>query len=120
MRVTSEFYVAALLRQVTGSGGFGTILRRGDRQAGAIFLVNRARGGAMALYGPAPQALCSPDGIDSRCFVTMRPVIDPESLEQWIEKEARFDSDFWVLELEPGSIPFEEMVRIVPADTRST
>lgn len=119
MRVTSDLYVTALLRQLAGTGGFGTILRRGDPQAGAIFLVNRDRGGRMALYGPAPQAVFEPDAMAGRCFVAMRPEIDPEALERWIEQEARFDSDLWVVELEPGSVPFEQMVRIVGADPRN-
>ena len=35
MRVTSDLWVAALLRRIFSEGGFGAVLRRGGDSAGA-------------------------------------------------------------------------------------
>ena len=41
MRVTSEFFVSALIRRVFSSGGFAAVERRGATEAGAVFLRRR-------------------------------------------------------------------------------
>ncbi|MEP2580565.1 MAG: DUF1491 family protein, partial [Roseibium sp.] len=38
MRVTSEFFVSALVRRVFGEGGFAAVSRRGAPEAGAVFV----------------------------------------------------------------------------------
>jgi hypothetical protein len=109
MRVTSDFWVAALMRQVFGEGGFGAILVRGGDSAGAIFIVMRDRRGEATLYGPAPQSEYREAGPDERLFVELLRTVDPQVIETRLDKERRFDPDVWVVEIEPArqdDLPF--------------
>jgi hypothetical protein len=111
MRVTSELFISALIRRIAAAGGFGAVIRRGNGEAGAVYLVHRERDGAMTLYGPAPQAVFA-EGAADRRFAPLAERLDPARLEGWMEREARFDSDFWLVEIEPGAIPVGELVTL--------
>lgn len=100
MRVTSDFWVSALLRRVNASGGFGAVIRRGAAEAGAIFVLVRGRGGQAHLYGPAPQSVYDGARPDERFFSAVEDAGDTESLERRLERETRFDPDLWVVEIE--------------------
>lgn len=111
MRLTSSIFVSALLRRVSQSGGFGAILRRGNSEAGAIFIVVRRRDGTIALYGPAPQ-LSYGDTRGERQFSLIADPLDEMALGTRLEREQRFDSDLWVVEIEPGSKGLGEFVAL--------
>lgn len=101
MRVTSDFFVAQLLRRLFAAGEFAAVVRRGAEAAGAIFVVSRDRQGNVKLYGPAPQSLGDDDG--TRRFMA-EPVIDDAAMEARFAREARFDPDFWVVEIETAAV----------------
>lgn len=56
MRLTSDFWTAALMRRVRAEGGFAYLTRRGSNEAGTIFILDRRSNGHVDLYGPAPQS----------------------------------------------------------------
>lgn len=112
MRVTSELWVSALTRRVFSSGGFAAIVRRGASEAGAIFVVTRDRLGMATLLGPAPQSAYDVADPDERLFLTLLTDVGASDVDQRIAKEARFDSDIWVIEIETGDTPLEELVRL--------
>ena len=97
MRVTSDLFVSQLLRRVFSDGGFAAVARKGAEAAGAVYIVSRARDGSIRLYGPAVQTLSSDDG--DRRFMA-EAVTDDDALETRFTREARFDPDFWVVEIE--------------------
>jgi hypothetical protein len=113
MRVTSELWIAALVRRVFSSGGFAAIVRRGAVEAGAVFLISRDRFGEQTLFGPAPQTSYESARPDERHFVELIRSSDEEALAQRLTKEARFDPDIWVVELEPGAVKAEELFAIM-------
>lgn len=114
MRVTSELWVSALMRRVFAGGGFAAILRRGAVEAGAIFIVGRGRSGDVALYGPAPQAGYAEARPEERAFMRLAAENDAE-IDAKLAREARFDPDFWVLEIEPAGAPAEPLFPVTPA-----
>lgn len=89
-RLASGVRVAALLRQVQGRGGFGTVLARGDDTAGSIAIVTRDRGEARLLE----PVLGQNDGYD------WREVTAGDAIDGWIERARRRDPDLWVIELD--------------------
>ncbi|KAA0971092.1 DUF1491 family protein [Aureimonas fodinaquatilis] len=100
MRITAELFVSQLVRRVFNDGGFAAIVRRGAEAAGAVFVIIRGQNGASALYGPAVQMMAADDG--ERRF--MRENVDTdEAIERRMEREERFDPDFWLVELETGT-----------------
>lgn len=114
MRVTSEFWVSALSRRVFAEGGFAAVLRKGAAEAGAIFVVARERDGALALFGPAPQSDYATARPGERGFARL-PSASQEEVDARLEREARFDPDFWVVEIEPGRTPAETLLGVTPA-----
>jgi hypothetical protein len=112
MRLTSEFFVAATLRRVASEGGFAALRRRGEGQAGAIYVLVDCLDGTGALFGPAPQS--SYDDKPSERFFTRLHKEERVSLaviEARLEKELRFDPDCFVIEIEDRQgRPFVEMI----------
>lgn len=116
MRLTTTFFVSALLRRVNGTGGFGAVLRRGNDEAGAILLVLRGRDGRLSLYGPAPQSAYAPGTETVRRFICIQPDLDGEELERRIDRQASFDPDLWAVEIEPGSLAISDLVSLAEPD----
>ena len=113
MRITSDLWVSALLRRVFAEGGFGAVLRRGAAEAGAIFVIARGREG-LRFFGPAPQASYGEARPAERAFSALKAETDAD-LETRLLREQRFDGDLWVVEIEPGRTPVEELLAIRPA-----
>lgn len=102
IRLTSAVFVASLVRRVQGDGGFAYVARRGDDSAGAVFVaVFRPDTGSYAMFVPAPPSLDDETAeAGGRSFVTGPEFGDGEALRQFTESEARFDPDFWLIEIE--------------------
>ncbi|WP_279477799.1 DUF1491 family protein [Aureimonas sp. SK2] len=111
MRLTSEMFAAYLVRRVFSDGGFAAVVRKGADAAGAVFLVLRDRTGGIRLLGPAPQSMADEKG--DRRFV-VEDIADETALDARLTREARFDPDFWVVELETDRP--ERYLTIVEAD----
>jgi hypothetical protein len=103
MRVTSEFFVSALVRRVFSSGGFAAVERHGASEAGAVFIRQRFRDGLETLYGPAPQSLFD-EGDDGRRFEIRIDRGGAADCDGIIARERRFDPDLWVVELEADDV----------------
>ena len=101
MRLKSAIWVAAYVRRCNVEGVFAAVRRRGAEEAGAIFIkVNRLDGTA-DLYGPAPQSAFAEANPQDRVFTpTQREPAPEDKIEDRISREARFDPDVWVIEIE--------------------
>lgn len=114
-RLTSEFFVSALTRRVFNAGGFAAVMRKGASEAGAVFLVFRGRDGLCRLVGPAPQTGYGEEGGPGdgtgRRFSVVAEGLDDAALEKRIERETRFDSDVWFVELDTAT-PAEDLVEL--------
>ena len=100
MRVTSDFFVSALVRRVFANGGFAAIEKRGSPEAGSIFIRQLNRLGEITLYGPAPQSEIIDDGKDDRLFEIRLKTTDRDEADALLAREKRYDSDLWIVELE--------------------
>ena len=109
MRLTSRIFVSALLRRVHSTGGFAAVLRRGDEEAGAIYISCRSRSGELLLFAPALYDEAKPD--DRRFTMTYRGS-DHNEITDRIERESRFDADIWAIEIEPGQSPVGDLIEI--------
>lgn len=112
MRVTTDFWVSALVRRAFGAGGFAAVLRHGAAEAGAVFVMVRGRMGDMALYGPAPQTSYDERKPADRRFVRIVAGDDAAELDRRMEKEARFDPDLWLVEIEASEAFVEDALGI--------
>lgn len=112
MRVTSDLWVSALLRRVFGAGGFAAVVKRGATEAGAVFVLARGRLGEVALFGPAPQTSYDSAKPDDRFFTLLGAGDDAVVLDARLEREKKFDPDIWVVEIETGTVPVEELISV--------
>lgn len=112
MRVTTDLWVSALVRRAFSSSGFAAILQRGATEAGAVFVLTRDRFGEVTLYGPAPQTSYDSARPDERLFGKLETTLDEEIVTKRLEREKKFDPDIWVVEIEPGSEPVEELISV--------
>jgi hypothetical protein len=112
MRVTTDLWVSALLRRVFSAGGFAAIVKRGATEAGAVFVLSRGRLGEVSLFGPAPQTSYDSAKPDDRFFTLLGADEDASVLDARLEREKKFDPDIWVVEIEAGSVPVEELLSV--------
>ena len=100
MRLKSEVFVQALLRIAAANGAIAMLVRRGDTDAGAIFVRINRLDGSSSLYGPAPAGIEIEDG-DRRftpCFPAgAKPDLE---VEAYLARQLEFDRDVWVVEIE--------------------
>ena len=118
MRLTSEIFCAALVRAAFSDGGFAVIANHGASEAGAIFITQRLRGGALNLLGPAPQSVFMQDeaaqpAADTRKFELLLQGASEMDVDQRLKRERRYDPDIWVVELETDQLP--QMISLVDA-----
>lgn len=105
MRVTSDFWVSALIRRAQGEGGFAYLARRGSKEAGAIFIKISSRLGTCDLYSPAPQTSYDEEHDGERMFLRTLHAVDDLKADERMEREIRFDPDLWLIEMEDVADP---------------
>lgn len=104
MRLKSNIWVAALVRRVFSAGGYAAVERHGADEAGAIFIRVRRREGNEVLLAPAPQSVFGTDKPEERIFEFRLADASGEEIDALFRREASFDPDFWVLELEVDDV----------------
>jgi hypothetical protein len=100
MRLRAEFWVKAYIRRCTVEGASAVVVRHGDDDAGAIFIkVNRLDGSCL-VFGPAPVGYAGAES-DRRWIALGAAAGVPEAdADALLAREARFDSDLWLVEVE--------------------
>ena len=100
MRLKAEFWVKAYIRRCAVEGASAVVVRHGDDDAGAIFIKINRLDGTCLLFGPAPAGY---SGMDSdRRWVACGAAngMSEDEGDSYLAKEARFDSDLWLVEVE--------------------
>ncbi|PLW76973.1 DUF1491 family protein [Cohaesibacter celericrescens] len=102
MRLTSEIWVSAYLRARNGKNKPSALMRRGAREAGAIYVRVDRLDGTHDLYQPASQFSYTQDNVENgdRLFcISLRGVSTFDIMDK-LEAEEKFDADFWVVDTE--------------------
>jgi len=116
-RLTSDIFASALTRAMFTQGEFGTIIKKGAAEAGAIFVVWRNAQNQLSLFGPAPQVfMVDSDAINDRRFELLISNATDDDIDQRIDKETRYDPDLWLVELEGAQLPLQLSDLIVKAN----
>ncbi|KAA6406246.1 DUF1491 family protein [Candidatus Tokpelaia sp.] len=100
MRLTSDFWIAALMRDVRRQGGFAYLARRGAEEAGAIFIRQNRGGGLSTLYGPAPQIFYDAAIMRGDRLFMLLLQGEGEIIDARLQQELDFDPDIWLVEIE--------------------
>jgi hypothetical protein len=95
----SDIWVAAFVRRHNDIGHICVVARRGDAVAGQIFIRLDHLDGTVSLYTPAPAIRREEESAD-RIFERRFDHAAPDMVNERIAREAGFDPDFWVIDLE--------------------
>ena len=102
MRLKSDIWVSAFLRQCMVDGKYGAVLRKGAPEAGAVYVVVNHLDGTCHLFGPAPGPAFDDDG-ERRWSEELKPPATPAEVDALISRRTSFDPDIWVVEVEDKS-----------------
>jgi hypothetical protein len=100
MRLKSEIWVKAYIRRCRIEGADALLVRRGDADAGAIYIKVSRLDGTALLYGPAPAGLevareerhwqpCLEGGATAEA-----------EADAYLARQVSFDSDIWIVTVE--------------------
>lgn len=97
MLLSTDVWVAALIRRAELAGAFATVAMKGDARAGSVLVkaLNRKTGEAR-LYAEATR------GDGERVWMQPRPGATESELDQYAERARRIDPDLWMVEVEDG------------------
>ncbi len=95
MELSTDIWVAALIRRAQRAGAFATVGMKGDARAGSVLVkaVNQ-RTGEARLYAEATR------GDGERVWMQPRPGEAERDLDQYAERTRRIDPDLWLVEIE--------------------
>jgi hypothetical protein len=100
MRLKSDIWVKAYIRRCAGAGLSAVVVRHGDDDAGAIFIRINRLDGTSVLFGPSPAGLSGAE--EDRRWVSClaESGVEDEVVETYLKREAQFDTDLWIVEVE--------------------
>ncbi len=100
MRLKSELWVKAYIRRCQIEGADALLVRRGDADAGAIYIKVSRLDGTALLFGPAPAGLeeAREDRRWQPCLGS--PPAAEAAADAWLERQKSFDSDIWIVAVE--------------------
>ncbi|MDE2357461.1 MAG: DUF1491 family protein [Alphaproteobacteria bacterium] len=95
MELSTDIWVAALIRRATLGGAFATVVRRGDARGGAVLVKTRhGRAAEVRLWAQALGARGDP--------VWMQPLTEADevAVDAYLDRAVARDPDLWVIEIE--------------------
>lgn len=95
-RLSAEMLVQALLRQVNQAGGFGVVIRKGDRISGSILIQCVENGANLRVLERMPSLDDNPNWQK----IWPQDTDNKQELSEYLERRYRFDPDIWLIELD--------------------
>jgi hypothetical protein len=98
--LATDVYAGALIRRAQLAGAFAAVTRKGDPRAGALMVKTLNQGvgvrepGAARLYIEAT----GPEG--DRLWIEPLPGAEEAELDAYVARQAGYDPDLWVVEIE--------------------
>lgn len=98
MRLKSEIWVKAFLRRCAVADAPAVVVRRGDSDAGVIFVRISRLDGTAELFGPAPSGFAADDG--ERRWTSIAGPSAESDIDTRLERERALDPDLWIIDVE--------------------
>lgn len=114
-RIASGILASAIIKATQGLGGSAYVMRRGAQESGAIFVTFYKEDSRLYdIYEPVAQAFLSDEKSNSgkRYFSLLEEDQDSLQVSDRFEREAKFDPDCWVIELEGLSV--DQLADFIP------
>ncbi len=103
-RIKAGIWVSMALRMGNADGRYGTVIRKGDADAGGVLVVLRNDKDVSVL-----SQIRSADGMLSWLRATGAEPVDDATADAYVARQVKFDPDLWVIEFEAPDLlpPFE-------------
>ncbi len=103
-RIKAGIWVSMALRMGNADGRYGSVIRKGDPDAGGVLVVLR-HGKQVSVLSQMRSA----DGELAWMRATGADPVDDATADAYIARQVKFDPDLWVLEFEAPDLlpPFE-------------
>ena len=95
-RLSAEMKVKTLLRLANQNGGFGAVLKKGDRISGAILIQCLEKGENPRLLENMPSLYGQPNWQQ----IWPQDTENNKELKEYVAQRFRFDPDMWLIELD--------------------
>ncbi len=95
-RLPAHLEVNALIRAIDAKGGFGTVLAKGERDAGTLMVLCCVNGTDGKLYERMPQV----DGTRAWVLTKTQTADNPYEITEYWQRRKAQDADLWILELD--------------------
>ena len=95
-RIPAHLEVAGLIRAVGAAGGFGTVIAKGERDAGTLLVICCENGADAAAFERMPQ----PDGTRAWTLSRKQDAENPQEFWDYCDRRQRQDDDLWIVELD--------------------
>lgn len=95
-RLPAHLEVSGLIRAVDAAGGFGTVLAKGERDAGTLLVICCEKGTNARLWERMPQL----DGSRDWTLTKRQDPEKPHEFSEYCDRRKRQDPDLWLLELD--------------------
>jgi hypothetical protein len=96
VRIPAHLEVTGLIRAVEAAGGFGTVISKGERDAGTLMVVCCDRATPARAYERMPQL----DGSRKWVLSKSQDIENPFEFTEWYTRRGRQDDDLWIVELD--------------------
>lgn len=95
-RLPAHLEISALVRLAESSGGFATVVAKGERDAGVILILTTDKGENARLWERVP----SLDGSRRYSLIREQETDKKDNLTDYIQRRRARDCDLWVVELD--------------------
>lgn len=101
-RLRTELKVQAWIRRAQAKGLMAVVVRKGDTDAGALFVkLNRFQAGCEVFAGAV-----APDGSPAWLRATGPAPVPEKDADAYLARQAGYDPDLWVVEIEDPKAQF--------------
>ncbi|HEY9090150.1 DUF1491 family protein [Parasphingorhabdus sp.] len=94
--MSAEMVVSSLLRKTNQNGGFGAVLKKGDRISGSILIICLEKGKDPRLLEKMPSLA----GPSTWQVIWPQPIDKQQNLDVYLKRRSSFDPDLWLIELD--------------------
>ena len=95
-RLPAHLEVNGLIRAVDAAGGFGTVIKKGERDAGTLLIICGENDTKLRLYERMPQL----DGTRKWTLIKSQDPDNKSEFSEYWQRRKRQDDDLWVVELD--------------------
>lgn len=103
MRLKSEIWVKAYIRRLSALGVWAAVGRRGDPDAGVVFVCVNLMNESIRLFGPAFGGAHDEDGQRRWSEVSPGKAMTETDMAEFLARQMSIDPDIWLVEVESAS-----------------